>query len=327
MRADRLLSLMLLLHSRGRMTAPELAVALEVSERTIYRDVEALSYAGIPVYTQSGPQGGIFLDENYRISLTGLSRHEIQSLFIGSDAGPLRDLGLDRVVEDTLLKLLAALPAPQRNEAERLRQRIYIDASSWFASSEPAPFLSELQQAVWEDYEISVSYQRADASLTERVLRPYGLVAKNNVWYLVAAQPDGAMRMFRISRMQAVALTGNTFERPPDFDLESHWKEASRQFVQQTREAQSKEEDDECQALIRVHPELAVFFFSDLSGHYSRDREPDADGWVTFRVTFPSLRMARWRVISGGTWAEALSPPELCEGIAQTARAILEMYR
>src|SRR5262245_53049166 len=132
MRADRLISLMLLLNARGRMTAQTLANQLEVSERTIYRDVDALGAAGIPIYVQPGVNGGVFLDENYRISLTGLTRAEVQALFVSSNARPLAALGLDSAVEATLLKLFAALPSAHQMEVERLRSRFYIDPANWF---------------------------------------------------------------------------------------------------------------------------------------------------------------------------------------------------
>jgi predicted DNA-binding transcriptional regulator YafY len=168
MRADRLLSMMLLLHTRGRMTADELAVKLEVSVRTVYRDIDALSMAGVPIYTHCGPQGGIFLDEDYRVSLTDLTNSEIQSLVISSGAGPLEDIGLDRAVENSYLKLLAALPNLQRQEAERLRQRVFIDPASWFQVQEPLPHLPTIQKAVWEDEEIEFVYERANGSLERR---------------------------------------------------------------------------------------------------------------------------------------------------------------
>src|SRR5689334_12127743 len=150
MRADRLLSLMLLLHARGRMTAQQLADQLEVSERTIYRDIEALCTAGIPLYTQSGTSGGVFLEESYRVSLTGLSRAQVQSLFISGEARPLGDLGLGKALDDTLLKLFAALPSIHRDEVKRLRQRFYIDPANWFQIVEATSFFPALQQAVWE---------------------------------------------------------------------------------------------------------------------------------------------------------------------------------
>jgi DNA binding protein with HTH domain/WYL domain-containing protein len=186
MRADRLISLMLLLNARGRMTAQTLADQLEVSERTIYRDVDALGAAGIPIYVQPGVNGGIFLDENYRISLTGLSRAEAQALFISSKGTPLPDLGLDNAVEATLLKLFAALPSAHQVEVERLRNRFYIDPANWFQIVEPSALLPTLQQAVWEDRALSIQYQVVEGEWFEGVVNAYALVAKANIWYLVA---------------------------------------------------------------------------------------------------------------------------------------------
>src|SRR5690554_4763928 len=159
MRADRLISLMLLLHARGRMTARRLAEHLEVSERTIYRDIDALSAAGVPVYVQPGVNGGIFLDEHYRISLTGLTQSEVRALFVGNHARPLADLGLSQAVEDTLLKLFAALPTAHQAEVERLRSRFYIDPANWFQTAESSALLPVLQQAVWEDRALNICYQ------------------------------------------------------------------------------------------------------------------------------------------------------------------------
>jgi predicted DNA-binding transcriptional regulator YafY len=165
MRADRLISMMLMLSNRDRMTAAELADALEVSERTIYRDIEALSMAGVPVYTQSGPSGGLFLDEHYRVSLTNLSQTEMQTLFIAGAAEPLRDLGLDRKAEDAALKLLAALPTRQRDDAERLRQRVFLDPSGWYPAEEGLPHLPALQRAVWEDHPVTITYSELGQTL------------------------------------------------------------------------------------------------------------------------------------------------------------------
>ncbi len=208
MRADRLLSLMLMLAARGRLTAGELAGRLEVSERTIYRDVEALSSAGIPVYTQSGVNGGVFLDEHYRVSLTGFSRTDLQALFVADDARPLADLGLAR--EATMLKLFAALPLIQRREVERARQRLYIDPTNWFQIVEASPVLPILQQAVWEDRRVEVCYQAVEGHASARTLDAYGLVAKANIWYLVARKAvgdsAGEMRNYRVARLSEVTL-------------------------------------------------------------------------------------------------------------------------
>ncbi|MCJ7622247.1 MAG: HTH domain-containing protein, partial [Anaerolineaceae bacterium] len=194
MRADRLLSMMLLLHTRGRMTAEELAGILEVSVRTVYRDIDALCLAGVPIYTHCGPQGGVFLDEDYRVSLTDLTKSEIQSLVISSGAGPLGDIGLDRAVENSYLKLLAALPTLQRQEAERLRQRVYIDPAGWFQVQESLAHLPSIQKAVWEDEEIEFVYERANGEKFERRIYPHGLVAKSNTWYVTGKSAGGKMR-------------------------------------------------------------------------------------------------------------------------------------
>src|SRR5262245_7315559 len=196
MRADRLISLMLLLNARGRMTAQTLANQLEVSERTIYRDVDALGAAGIPIYVQPGVNGGIFLDENYRVSLTGLTRAEVQALFVSSNARPLADLGLNGAVEAKLLKLFAALPSTHQAEVERLRGRIYIDPANWFQNAEPSDLLPILQQAVWEDRALSIQYQVVEGDWFEGVVNAYGLVAKANIWYLVAEKSPGEFRNY-----------------------------------------------------------------------------------------------------------------------------------
>lgn len=320
MRADRLLSMMLLLQSRGRMTAQDLAEQLEVSERTIYRDLDALSIAGVPVYTQSGVNGGVFLDENYRVSLTGLSKQEIHSLFITSSGGPLKDLGLARTVEDSLLKLLSALPSVQRDEAERMRCRFYIDPMDWFQAEEPTPFLAELQSAVWDNRELDIVYQRYDGSRTERRIRPYGLVAKATIWYLVAKQLDGDNRTFRVSRLHDVVPSETIFARDESFDLAAYWKAACRQF--------EKRIDDEFTpfyARLRVHVGMFWYFEDYLAGQFEILDRSDAD-WVTMNCSFESVYEAARRVLSLGTSVEVLDPPELIAHLTGMAQSVLDRY-
>jgi len=183
MRADRLLSIMMLLQQKRHLTAEALAKHLEVSVRTIYRDIDALSFAGVPIYTQSGPLGGIFLDANYRIALTSLSLTELQSLFIEGAHQPLSDLGLGQAIQNSYLKLLATLPEIQRLEADRFRQRIYIDPKSWFQVEERSPDLTLLQHAVMEGKEIEFTYSYANGETHIRRTQPYGMVCKSNSWY------------------------------------------------------------------------------------------------------------------------------------------------
>src|SRR5690606_3266212 len=169
MRADRLISLLMLLQTRGQMTANELAERLEVSTRTIYRDLDALSTAGGPGYAERGPQGGCRLLESYRTNLTGMKEKEVRALFMLTVPGLLADLGVDQDVEAALLKLTAAIPAPFQRDAERVRQRIHLDPAGWFQMAEPLPYLSLLQQAVWEDRRVRVDYRRADGGRVQRV--------------------------------------------------------------------------------------------------------------------------------------------------------------
>jgi len=322
MRADRLLSLLLHLQSKPRHTAQELAKQLEVSERTIYRDIEALNIAGIPVYTQTGMSGGIFMDENYRLALSGLTPDEIRSLFIPSGSGPLDDLGLARAASATLLKLRAALPARQRDEAERLRQRIYIDPVGWFQSAEPTPYLPLLQQAVWEDRRINATYERANGAASHRLVEPYALVAKSNVWYLLGKQAEGDWRTFRISRFHAVTLTEERFARPTDFDLAAYWQDTAQAFEQQMLEGQTP-----CQVTVRVHPRSVWYFANSLSGRYDRIAEPDPTGWTRLRLTYPSLAAAHTGVLALGADVEVLGPRELREQVAVSARALVGLYQ
>lgn len=317
MRADRLLSLILLLNAHGRMTAQALAQHLEVSERTIYRDLDALSSAGIPVYAQSGATGGIFLDEHYRLSLTGLSKSEAQSLFLSSEAGPLKDLGLERAVEDTLLKLFAALPSPHRVEVERMRQRFHIDPANWFQVVEPSPFLPALQQAVWQDRCVHVLYQPVEGVESERNLEAHALVAKANIWYLVGKKPGGALRNYRLGRFKAVTLLDTHFQRDPHFDLAAYWKASSEAFEQHSMQAFPR-----FPTVLRVHPSALWYFPGYMQGRFEQLGAPDADGWYTLRVMFDSFEDARTRMLGLGTGAVALEPERLYDAVLETAQAV-----
>lgn len=321
MRADRLLSLMLLLQAHGRLTAQNLAERLEVSERTIYRDVEALSFAGIPVYTQSGSSGGIFLDETYRVSLTGLSAAEIRALFAPSGAGPLKDLGLAQPAEATRLKLLAALPNSQQAEVEQLRQRIYIDPVGWFREGEATPALPLLQQAVWEDRVVRFTYYRRDGTPLERTMQAYALVAKANVWYLVARTRRGDTRTYRVARIQTVSLTGHRFERDPAFDLVAYWQNAAQAFEASFFEGQAP-----CRVTMRVHPEAVWVFASGALDQYELIEQPDPAGWRILRVEFPTLDGAQMSLLSLGDRVEVIEPGELRDRLWAVARGMVALY-
>jgi predicted DNA-binding transcriptional regulator YafY len=321
MRADRLISLMLLLNARGRMTAHQLAEHLEVSERTIYRDIDALSTAGVPLYVQPGVNGGVFLDEHYRISLTGLTRAEVQALFVTSNARPLADLGLASAVEATLLKLFAALPTTQQVEVERLRSRFHIDPANWFQVVEPSALLPTLQQAVWEDRAVTIKYQIVEGEWFDGAVNAYGLVAKANIWYLVGEKRPGEFRNYRLGRIKQAALTDTHFTRQPDFDLAAYWEASCRQFEQY-----AADHFPPYQATLHVHPKAFWYFPGYLEGRYRQLGDPDADGWVTLCVTFESLDDARMRILGLGPDVRVIEPDALRSAVLETARAIVTAY-
>src|SRR6476646_1398975 len=194
MRASRLVNVLLLLQTRSRMTAAELAEELEVSIRTIYRDVEALSESGVPIYAERGPHGGVRLVDGYRTRLTGLTDSEAEALFLSGLPGTAAELGLGTVVAAARLKVLAALPPELRSRATRLGERFHLDAPGWFQSAEATPFLQDLSASVWEDRRVVIQYDRGE-SIVERLLDPLGLVIKGGVWYLVAVS-EGQIRTY-----------------------------------------------------------------------------------------------------------------------------------
>lgn len=316
MRADRLLSMMLLLQAKGKLTADELSEALGVSVRTIYRDIDALSVAGVPIYTQSGTGGGCYLDEGYRISLTGLTRPQIRSLFASGGAGPLQDLGLADAVEDTLLKLLAALPPMHRHEAEQMRQRIHFDPSGWYFSHEPTPELDQMYQAVWESRQIAVTYRKSDGTVTETMLDPYGLVAKASIWYLVAAKPDGVVRTYRLVRFDRIDLQPTTFDRPATFDLKAYWDQSISAF--QSRWPNYP-------VTLRVHHEYVHVFEQVMPDRFEVMEHIDAT-WIRFNVLFGSIEEARAFVLGMREAVIVEEPRELHDTVIEWARKILEFH-
>ena len=224
------MSLLLLLQTRGRTTAAQLAETLEVSVRTIYRDLEALSAAGVPVYAEAGPNGGCQLLEGYRTRLTGLTAKEAEALFASGVAGPVGELGFGTVLGAAQLKLLAALPKELAERASLARHRFHLDAPRWFRGGRNEPHLIEIAAAVWDDRRISVRYRHPGTSESAlRNLEPFGLVLKAGVWYLVARR-EGELRTYRLSRIEEVSQCEEQFERPEDFDLGRFWQETVEHY-------------------------------------------------------------------------------------------------
>ncbi len=232
MRADRLLSILMLLQTRGRMTAHDLAEHLEVSERTIYRDFDALSIAGIPLYTERGPGGGCSLVDGYQTRLTGLTEAEIRALFLSTISAPSADLGMGRALEDALLKVSAALPPSSRHTVEHTRQRFYVD-TTWCEHPERViSCLQTIQGAVWNDQKLSIDYHTVYGTRQQYLVEPYGLVSKTGAWYLVGVLA-GTQQVFHLTRMYNVEATELSFTRPADFDLAACWNEYCTQQKKQ----------------------------------------------------------------------------------------------
>lgn len=289
------------------MTCDELAQALDVSPRTIYRDVDALTLAGVPIYTQGGRHGGIYLDEQYRISLTGLGRQEIQSLFVSGMSDALRDLGLNQASENATLKLLGALPPRDRTEAEQIRQRVHFDVTPWFFHRDVSAWMPNLLQAVFTNRKIWLHYFRADTVVSERIVRPYGVVAKDGIWYLVAMVDEtGEMRTFRLSRFIELEMQDDFFERDPEFDLATYWQDSTRQFEQS---------NPRYHLMIRTCPEhkKVVRYLHEVYG--AQIHEPDTEGWIPLTLNLSNLAEARMIVLAMGDRIEILDPPELRDDV------------
>ncbi|HYF92739.1 MAG TPA: YafY family protein [Symbiobacteriaceae bacterium] len=319
MRADRLLSILLLLQIHGQMTSRELAHRLEVSERTIHRDMEALSAAGVPVLAERGAGGGWALAEGYRTDLTGLNAPEIQSLFFHRPLRMMADLGLADAAEGALTKLLAALPPDSRRRAEDIRQRIHVDMAGWQRSGESVACLPMLQEAVWQDRKVQITYQKSDGTASDRTLDPLGLVAKGSVWYLVAAAGDGGEpRTYRVSRVVHAAVLEEPCERPPDFDLAAHWSAASAEFVAALPRFP-----------VTVRANQAILQRMRWASRWSRIEEvgpADDNGWLTVSIRFEEEANAVEFVLSFGTDIEVLEPSALRGKVLAQARSIVERY-
>ncbi len=321
MRADRLLSLLMLLQTRGQMTAQELAERLEVSPRTIYRDLDALSSAGVPVYAERGPQGGVSLLENYRTNLTGLTEGEVRALFMLTVPGLMEDLGAGDAAEQALLKLTAALPTPFQKDVEMVRQRIFLDPAAWFAPEEPTPHLPLVQEAVWQNRRLRMVYRRSDGQWVKRLVDPYGLVAKASIWYMVAGSYNQPY-VFRVSRIQEAELTGSYFERPLQFDLATFWHAWSgRLEAAQQRFA----------VTVLVPPEglqpLAQLLGDALYTLMEQASPPDKDGCLTLGLAFESEAAALRKLLSLGTAVSVVAPNTLRQKIREEALQILTHYK
>jgi predicted DNA-binding transcriptional regulator YafY len=316
-RVTRLISAVLLLQARGPMTAAQLAGELEVSERTVYRDMVALSAAGIPIYAEQGRAGGYRLLDGYRTRLTGLSRDEAEALFLAGLPGPARDMGLAEAVATARLKVLAALPPGLRDASDSAARRFHLDAPGWFDATAPPPLLVDLARAVWQDRVVHLRYGRATVA---RPVEPYGLVLKNSVWYLVGRGDD--LRVYRVDRATGVEVTDTPFVRADSFDLAVFWAERAAEFVRGLHR-------EEVTVRLSAAGLRELRFATDpmIARQVTEDAgEPDGQGTVTVRLPVESVDVAHTQLRRLGAEVEVLEPPALRTLMADTARRLYAIY-
>ncbi|MEU6734895.1 helix-turn-helix transcriptional regulator [Streptomyces physcomitrii] len=317
MKSDRLLSILLLLQTRDRVPAQDLAARLEVSVRTIYRDVEALSAAGVPVYAERGRHGGISLLPGYRTDVTGLTAEESRALFVLAGPGAHAALGLDDALGSALRKVMAALPAPHRPAAELTSRRILVDASRWKGGPQQPVDLEALQDAVFADRRLRLRYRHSgDAEARTYTVDPYGLVAKAGVWYLVADR-RGRPRLFRADRMQEARLAAEPVRRRPGVELPEVWEQLRRQV---------EEREAPLTVTVRVRRERLDMFLR-MNGSALRElpREEGTGEWVTARLAYGVVQEVR-SLLAFTDRLEILSPPEAREELARAAAAVAALY-
>jgi predicted DNA-binding transcriptional regulator YafY len=313
MKADRLLSVLLLLQGRGRATERELAERLEVSQRTIHRDLEALSAAGVPVLALRGATGGWQLEKGWRTQVPGLNQPELQALLMAQP----RVLGHPRLVaaaESALNKLMASLPGPMREEAAMMRERLHVDPRGWWDAGEDVSVLPLLQDAVAQQRRLSFDYVRADGQQGSRTVEPLGLVVKGSVWYLVARTPKG-LRTFRVSRIREAVVLAEKFDPPTRFSLADYWARTTAEIEQRQKQFI---------VALALAPDAAQRLRSHIptTPLKSSAAKHLPDDWIELQAAFDDEAQARFVVMGIGARARVLSPEHFRQSIVAEARII-----
>jgi predicted DNA-binding transcriptional regulator YafY len=322
MRAGRLLSVLMLLQARGRLTAQAMADEMEVSTRTILRDLDHLSASGVPVWADRGRNGGFQLKEGWSTRLTGLTEPEAQALFLSGLPGPAAELGLGGAVASARLKVLAALPADWRSDAQRVSSRLHVDPMDWFRASVRTEHLAAVADAVWHTRRIGMRYE-SWSGVRDREVDPLGLVLKAGVWYMVARPGrKDEPRVYRLSNIHALAPLKQTFEYPQDFDLAAHWSVATRRFEQSVYSGQATLQVSERGLAMLQGSAPAV---ADAATRSARPvaRRP---GWSRVTIPIESIDHATHQLLRLGAEAEVNTPVELRERMRQTIARLVEIY-
>ncbi|MFE9394205.1 helix-turn-helix transcriptional regulator [Streptomyces flavidovirens] len=318
MRASRLVQILLLLQTRGRMTAARLAEELEVSVRTVYRDVEALHAAGVPLYGDAGHAGGYQLLAGYRTRLTGLTTDEAEALFLSGIPGPAAELGLGSVLAAAQLKLRASLPAELRGHADRMQARFHLDAPGWYAEDDPVPYLPQVADAVWNGTVLAVRYRRwKEPTDVDRRLEPYGLVLKAGRWYVVAGPGP---RTYRIDQILELRTLDEEFEHgPPEgFDLPAYWRQYRADFHAGLHRAE---------AVVRISPRGAARLTGAAAEAVAATGRPEPAGdWIRAVLPIESTEHAHGQFLGLGAEVEVLEPAELRDRLRETARDLGALY-
>ncbi|MGE6753497.1 helix-turn-helix transcriptional regulator [Rossellomorea sp. NPDC071047] len=319
MRGDRLVSILLLLQTHGQMTAKELSERLEVSERTIYRDMEALSGTGIPVVAERGKNGGWSLLEDYQTDLTGLKESEIRALFVSPSAHLLDDLGLTRTSEEARNKLIASIPLIYRESAKDVWNRIHIDTSSWRKQKEKRASLEVIKEAIWTENKLTITYQRADGNTDDRTVSPLGLVAKGDLWYLIASKENGDIRNYRASRIQSAVPLEETFERPKKFNLAQYWNSSTQAFIKKLPSYE-----------VKVEVTASTLSRLTFTGRFARvleigDRRNKE--WIPVTLSFDTEEEAKGYLLGFADQVKVIEPKELHQRILELAEAAVAFYR
>jgi len=311
MQSQRLLSCLLLLQGKPRVTARELSRQLEVSMRTVYRDVEALGAAGVPIHMERGPLGGIVLADDYRRALAQFTTDELQALF-ASGPGPMSDLGL-AAQPQALQKLAGALPATARQAVETGRARLFLDHNRWSRGEQPTEVLVRLRAAAANDRCVRLLYRDRSGTTSDRRVEPLGLVAKAGVWYLIAREPEKGYRTFRAQRISDVEVLMSPFKRPADFDLEAYWNASVAWIERPTHETYDVVLNVERSAAAK----LAYWDVTVLN---------EDDDVSTLRIAFPSRETAVMQVLVLADVVQIVAPDELPAAIVERARHALARF-
>jgi predicted DNA-binding transcriptional regulator YafY len=317
MMASRLLSILLILQARGHVSAVELARHFEVSVRTIYRDIDQLSAAGIPVVGDRGRAGGFELGGGFRTTLTGLTQSEAEALFLAGMPGPVADLGLADPLAKAQLKLLASLPAGMR--AERVAARVHLDTAAWFQTTEKAPHILTIARAVWDERVLRMRYWRGGKAHLREVA-PLGLVLKSGAWYLVA-QRDQAILTYRAANITEAEILDQSFQRPSDFDLPLFWTTAAREYEAGLYRIT---------ATVRLSPQgwsmLHLLGLRAVEAASQSIGQPDEAGWSTCDLLLETVDSGVRDLMRLGADVEVLLPLALREAMAKAAEDIRKLY-